>query len=288
MSQAIWTIREVMKTSKDYLTQKGISNSRLDVELLLSHALAVERIKLYTDFDRPLTVDERSAFKNLLYRRANHEPVAHILGEAGFMGHIFKVTKDTLIPRPDTEILVELALGYLPEGRPLSVLDIGTGTGCVGISLLKARQSVEVESWDICEKSLQVARFNAERMNVDSRYTLRIASALDESSYKNRFDLIVSNPPYIAPNEKDEMDREVLKYEPHAALFGGSDGLIFYQCIARYCRSILSSSGRLVLEIGWKQAEHVKRILSDNDYTDIEIHKDLNDRSRVITGIYKL
>lgn len=287
MNETVWTIREIMKVSKEYLQNKGVDNPRLDVELLLSRSLDIERIKLYTDFDRPLSPEERASFKSLLYRRANHEPIAYILGEAGFMGHLFNVTRDTLIPRPETEHLVEHTLALLPASGSLRILDIGTGSGCVGLSLLKLRQDLTVETWDVCENALAVATLNAERLGVQDRFFPRLASALESSSYVGEFDLIVSNPPYIASGEKADMTRGVLEYEPYRALFAEHNGLLFYEAIAANSRRILKKDGNLALEIGWKQADSVSQILSKFGYKDIKIEKDLGFRDRVVLATWQ-
>lgn len=282
MNQTSWTISAVMKSAGDYLVSKGIENPRLDIELLLARSLGVSRLDLYLKYDQPLSKDERDQFKLLLFRRATNEPAAYILGEAGFMGHIFKVNKHTLVPRPDTEILVEETLKFIPNSMPFRLLDIGTGTGCIGISLLTRRKELFVESWDISEDTLQTARLNACELGVGDRFEPKFASALQSEFYREFFDGVVSNPPYIDISEKDSLDPTVKDFEPHAALFAENEGLLFYEKISAYSAKIIRPGGFIAFEIGWKQAEAVKDILRKNGFANINVTKDFGGRDRVV------
>jgi len=292
MSEVVWTIAEVVKSSVEFLTKKGISHSRLDVELMLAKCLGKKRIDLYLEYDRPLTVAERSDFKAFLFRRGNHEPAAYILEEAGFMGLMYKVSRDTLIPRPDTELLVEETLKLLPGSKACRILDVGAGTGCVGISLLKLRSDLRVETWDISDRAMAIAKWNGESLGVGDRYTLKLKSALEESSYvdkaeesfEGKFDGIVSNPPYITPKEYQNLDATVKDYEPKLALIAEQDGLEFYNALARHAPKIISPQGFMALEVGWTQAQDVARILKENGFKDIKIFKDLGSRERVVAA----
>jgi len=284
MSDVVWTIANVLKSSIEFLTKKGIPNPRFDAELMLAKCLGFKRINLYLEYDRPLTVNERNDFKALLFRRGCHEPAAYILEEVGFMGYMFKVSKDTLIPRPDTELLIEEALKLLPSAEPSKILDIGTGSGCVGISLLKLRQDLEVETWDISEKALGIARENALNLGVLERYTPVLKSALLEDSYQGKFDGIVSNPPYISVKDFESLDATVKDFEPKIALFADHQGLQFYEVIAKNAPHVLRSQGFLAFEVGWTQAAEVAQILERHGFKNLKITKDLGNRERVVSA----
>ncbi len=284
MNDVVWTIANVLKSSIEFLTKKGVPNPRFDAELMLAKCLGFKRINLYLEYDRPLTVSERSDYKALLFRRGNHEPAAYILEEAGFMGYMFKVSKDTLIPRPDTELLIEETLKLLPNSGARTILDIGTGSGCVGISLLKLRADLEVETWDVSEKALAIAQSNALELGVAERYKLTLKSALVEEAYQGEFDGIVSNPPYIAVTEFENLDSTVKDFEPKTALLADQNGLQFYKFIAKNAQKILRPSGFVAFEVGWTQAAEVGQILDQNGFKHIKITKDLENRERVVSA----
>ena len=284
MNQTNWTISAVMKSAKDFLAAKGIENPRLDIELLLAKSLGISRLDLYLKHDKPLSKEERDQFKLLLFRRAANEPAAYILGEAGFMGHLFKVNRHTLVPRPDTEVLVEECLKYIPESTSFRLLDIGAGTGCIGISLLMRCENLFVESWDIHEDTLEIAQWNAGALGVSDRYEAKIASALQSESYNRTFDAVVSNPPYIDINEFDSLDSTVKDFEPYAALVADQGGLLFYEKISASSSKIIRPGGFIAFEIGWNQGEPVREILERNRFVNIKITKDLGSRDRVVTA----
>ncbi len=284
MNDVVWTIANVLKISIEFLTKKGVPNPRFDAELMLAKCLGFKRINLYLEYDRPLTVNERNDYKALLFRRGGHEPAAYILEEAGFMGYMFKVSRDTLIPRPDTELLIEETLKLLPISGARKILDIGTGSGCVGISLLKLRGDLEVDTWDVSEKALAIAKANALELGVAERYRPILMSALVEGSYQGEFDGIVSNPPYIAATDFENLDTTVKDFEPKMALLADQNGLQFYEVIAKNAPKVLAPSGFVTFEVGWTQAGEVAQLLDQNGFKNIKITKDLGNRERVVSA----
>jgi release factor glutamine methyltransferase len=285
MSQQIWTIKDVIDWSIPYLKEKGSPSARLDAELLLSDVLACRRLDLYLDHHKPLNQDERTAFRDRIRRRSQGEPVAYILGRKEFFGHEFSVGPATLIPRPETEHLVELLLRSFPEDAELTGLDVGTGTGCIAISLKKARPRWTIKAWDISREALGVAAKNAEKLAAPIELEQR--DALQEQSWSaapHAFDFIASNPPYIADSERSELAASVVRYEPALALFAEEKGLIFYRKLAQKAARSLRKGGKIFLEIGSTQASDVCLLLEESGWQDIAVHQDLAGLDRVITA----
>jgi len=288
LDQEIWTIKRVLKSSFDWLKAKNSDpycNHRLDSEVMLSDVLGVDRMQLYLDLDRPLNKDERDRYRALLMQRGMGVPVAQIIGHRDFYRHRFIVTKDTLIPRADTECLVEAAIAQLRPLEMPKVLDIGTGSGCIGISIAAAIPNARIEAWDVSEEALVVARSNAERLGF-SNINFMLRDALSANSYgSERFHMIVSNPPYIPWNEKSLCAAETLNFEPHLALFTGEeDGLTFYRRFAVSGANSLVEGGRIFLEVGHNQAEKVAYLFEGQGWRKIVMIKDLSGRSRVVAA----
>ncbi len=285
MSQQIWTIKDVIDWSIPYLKEKGSPSARLDAELLLCDVLACRRLDLYLDHHKPLNSEERTAFRDRIRRRSQGEPVAYILGRKEFYGHEFSVGPATLIPRPETEHLVEQVLQSFPEDQELKGLDVGTGTGCIAISLKKARPQWSMEAWDVSREALAVAAANAEKLAAS--VTLEQLDALKDQSWSSclhGFDFIVSNPPYIATSERSELPVSVVRFEPALALFAEESGLIFYRTLAQKAAQSLRKGGKIFLEIGSGQASDVCLLLEESGWQDIAVHQDLAGLDRVVTG----
>lgn len=249
--KAIWTPLKIIQWAVPYLTQKGISHARFDVECLIAHALKIDRLKVYLQFDRPLDPDELTLIRELLKRRTLHEPIQYILGVREFFGHSFKVGPGVLIPRPETEQLVELAIDYLkgiPEEKRL-VLDLGTGSGCIAISVAKAI-SCQVWAVDISDVALGFAQENALNLGI-SLIQWRKGDWFDALQPQDigQFMLILSNPPYIPLNEKDSLESQVRDFEPNLALFGGENGLEAYKSLALSLNQRLLTGGVALLEL---------------------------------------
>lgn len=255
------------------------NEARIEVQCLLQAVLNVSRAYLMTYPERVLDADESSRYAGLVERRLQGEPVAYLLGEREFFGHAFKVTPATLIPRPDTELLVELALQRIDEMGVRRVLDMGTGSGAVAISIVYARPDLEVVALDASEEALEVAAGNAWALNVRNLRFLHSDwfSALEDG----RFDLIVSNPPYIEANDPH---LQGLRFEPASALVSGMDGLDDIRRIVAGARNHLNSGGWLMLEHGYDQAASVRDLLRQSGFAEVSSARDLSGVERVSMG----
>lgn len=274
-----WTVLKILTWTKEYLAGKGVDNARLEAEWLLCEALSLDRVGLYLNFDKPLQETELSAYRTMVARRAKREPLQHILGNQEFMGLEFKTTAAALIPRHDTEVLVSEALRVLPSAR--SVLDIGSGSGCVAIAIAKNLPAAAVVSVDVCPEALELARRNAEQNGVAVDFR---QGSLFEAVQGEQFDIIVSNPPYIPAAHIATLQPEVRDYEPRKALDGGSDGLDFYRLIIPAAPGHLNSRGWLLLEVGAGQSCAVTEMFAKNGFSAIFSAKDPGGIDRVVAG----
>ena len=282
-----WTIRDLMKVSIDHFQKKGIENARLNVELLLAHALALPRIQLYVNFDKPLTQSELEQVRALFERRLKREPVQYIIGTAGFMGLTFKVDPRVLIPRPETETLIEQAIFVAhttEKHRPLEILEIGTGSGNIAVSLAKFIKDSHITTLDVSKDALQLARENATTYHVESQIDFFLFDIFEDVSsiLKPAYDLMISNPPYIARDEWEELQPEVRQFEPATALTDNGDGLIFYRRIAELAPKYLREDGKILVEVGSEQAPHVAAILRESGFPALAVVDDLQEIPRVI------
>lgn len=253
------TVLEIIKRSSDYLEKRGVESPRLQIELLLAHVLKVPRLKLYLDFERALSEQQLTAVRQLVKRRAEREPLQYIVGATSFCGLEIEVNPDVLIPRPETEQLVEQASTFLEEcaNRAPRVLDFGTGSGAIAIALASKFPNADITAIDASPSALTRARGNAERNNT----RIHFQHAEDFASFgPNTFDLIISNPPYIPSAEIDTLQPEVRDHEPRLALDGGPDGLHFHRLIAEQARACLKSLGRLIVELGFGQAQAAEKV----------------------------
>ena len=252
-----WTIRSVLSWSKQYLDDKGIETPRIDTEVLLAKALGIKRIGLYLDMDRPLIKDELGAYRELLRRRAQKEPTAYILGEKEFYSRSFLVNKHVLIPRPETEILVEQAIQRAPQNG--HILELGVGSGAAIISVLAEREDLTGIGSDISAQALAVAQENAQAHGVAARVRFFVGKGF--SAMRAQFPLIIMNPPYISLEEAKGLQEDVILYEPHSSLFGGNDGLDIIKEILMNVRDHLSSGGVFVMETGYRQKDAVEDLV---------------------------
>jgi release factor glutamine methyltransferase len=253
------TLIDVLRLSTTYLGDHGSSSARLDSELLCAQALGLRRLDLYLQFDRPLDAEELTSIRELVRRRGKGEPVAYITGTREFYGRPFTVTPDVLVPRPDTETLVQRADAFLRArpGAELRVADIGTGSGCIAITLAAEIPGMQVVATDVSPAALGVARANAAALGIDVSFLeCSWAGGLD-----GRFDLIVSNPPYVTTEELEAVDRDVRDFEPRGALFGGDDGLDAYRALLTSVRDHVTT-GRLMLEVDPRHAQGVAALIS--------------------------
>ena len=253
-----WTIGRVLSWTKQYFADKGVEQARLDAEVLLSHVLGMDRLHLYVHFDQPLLPEELAAFRAMVLRRAAREPVAYILGCKEFMGLEFFVSPDVLVPRPDTELLVEACEARLQGVAQARILEIGPGSGAVVISLLKRQPQWQAAAVELSQPAAQVVRKNAKRHEVEARLQL-YEGDLFAPVPEQQFDAVVSNPPYIPEADLADLQPEVHR-EPRMALAGGADGLDFYRRLIREGGAYVREGGWLLLEVGSGQAQGVAQL----------------------------
>jgi release factor glutamine methyltransferase len=280
-----WTVRRIIDWTTAHLKKHGSDTPRLDTEILLAHARGCRRIELYTRFDDVLSERERSAMRDLVRRRAQSEPVAYLVGHREFFGLEFQVTPAVLIPRPDTETLV---VEILDLAKPLTaprILDIGTGSGCIAIAAAVNQTTAQITATDASDAALTVARENAQKHQVLDRINFRSGDLFGPIEQEELFDIIVSNPPYIADHEKETLQNDVRKYEPYEALFAGPSGFELLFRLIDEAPSHLVEGGTLLLEISPEQSAAVAgRMDSSGKYQDIRVVKDLPGLARVVRG----
>jgi release factor glutamine methyltransferase len=278
-----WTIGEVLQWTARFFGDKGIANSRLDAEVLLAHVLKTDRLRLYVDFHKPLQPEELLTYRMLIKQRTQRIPVAYLTGNKEFMGLSFYVCPAVLIPRSDTEILVEALLARTSKTQHVQIVDVGSGSGAIVVSFLRNRPHALGIAVDISKEALDIAQTNACRLGVAERLRL-ICGDLLEPMLSKKVDIIVSNPPYIPTEDIKGLEQEV-QNEPVVALDGGSDGLNCYRKLIEQSREVLSSGGILAFEVGIGQAEQVAALIRETGvYTDIEVIKDYGGIERVVIG----
>ncbi len=278
------TVLEVIQRSTEFLGRKGVESPRLQVELLLAEVLKMPRMKLYLNFDRVLAAGELDALREMVRRRGEREPLQHIVGHAPFCGMEFAVNRDVLVPRPETELLVEEGLKVLATlPAPRTVLDFGTGSGCVAIAIAsRAPDGTTVHALDVSEAALAVARGNAVRLGLAERVQFHGGDGFTALPAGMRFDLLVSNPPYIPRGEIATLEPEVRDYDPHSALDGGADGLDFYRRLADEGRARMKPGGWMLLEFGDGQHVTVAPIFQDRGWRVDQVLKDFTGRERIL------
>ncbi len=247
----------MLQWGTSYLSEKGFDESRLTIELLLSHVLRLKRIQLYTSFDKPLTDGELASFKTLLQRRLQHEPLQYIIGTTDFMGIEFFIDRRVLIPRPETEVLVEQAVRHANDhfsGGEIRILDIGTGSGCIAVSLAARLNNATVAAFDKSSDAVVVARLNAEKNGVDKRVAFSVLDVFDisEADFPSKFTIVVSNPPYISKAEFTNLQPEIKEFEPPLAVTDDGDGLSFYRRISKIGRALLEPRGAVFVEFAYR------------------------------------
>ena len=278
----VWTIGSIIKWTEQYFQDKGVDSPRLDAEVLLSHVLQKERIYLYIHFDEPLEAAELAAFREMVKKRVQRIPVAYIVGAREFMGLRFAVSPAVLIPRPDTEILVEAVIERLKDKSQIKFVDIGTGSGAIVLSLLHYLPLACAVAVDISQDALAVATENAETLLVKDRVDF-YQGDLYEPLAAEKFDAIVSNPPYIPNADIAELEPEVKEFEPYGALAGGLDGLDFYRRLIADGSDRLKDGGFMAFEVGINQAQAVAALAESMPiFEKVEILKDYAGIERVV------
>lgn len=279
----IWTIRKVLTWTTQHFEKRKVDAPRLTAEVLLAHVLKTGRVRLYVDLDRPLDKDELATFRALIERRMAGEPTQYLTGVREFYNRPFKVDPRVLIPRPETELLVEACLQRLPKDAPSRVLDVCVGSGCIAISIAAERPQATVLATDLSPDACALARENAEALKVADRVTILQGSLFTPLPPDARFDVVVSNPPYIATAEIDTLSAEVRR-EPRMALDGGPDGLVLIRRVAEGARGHLVPGGLLAMEIGETQGAALVAVLQAAGYVDVRVEKDLERRDRMAFG----
>lgn len=285
-----WTIQKLLSWIAGYLTQKGVDSPRLSAELLLCHILKLERIQLYTFFDRAVDKPQLDALHALVKRGGEHEPIAYLVGRCEFYSLPLTITRDCLIPRPETELLVERAVDFLRKRPgPQDMLDLCTGSGCIAAAIAKNAATAKIVATDICDAALSVAARNIEAFKLTERVRLLCGDLFDpvvKGIDAAAFDLIVSNPPYVSDAEYEKLDKNVKDFEPKKALLAGVDGLDVYRRVIAQAGEFLKPDGALMLEIGYAQGPAVKGLLEQaGGFRQVRIEKDFANNDRIVTAL---
>jgi release factor glutamine methyltransferase len=277
------TVLEVLQRSTDFLKKRKIDNARLNAEHLLAHSLGKKRIELYLEFERELNESELAGPREMVRRRGEGEPLQHLLGTVEFCGNVFKIDKRAMVPRPETEELVEHLKAEGGGRRAETILDVGTGSGVIALSLAAAFPDANVSAVDVSAEALALARENAERLGLTSRVQFREGNLLE--NIPERFDLIVANLPYISMQDRQSLAREVL-HDPEVALFGGIRGDEIIRELIEQAPSHLQRNGLLALEIGLGQSEPLTELLGQKKFHDIETKRDYQSLPRFLLARY--
>jgi release factor glutamine methyltransferase len=279
------TVLDVLNKATEFLNSKGIDSARLNAELLLANILNCKRLDLYLMYDKPLKQDELDLFREYLKRRSTFEPFQYIIGKVEFYGLELKISNDVLIPRPETEILVETIINSYNKRRELNILDIGCGSGNISIALGVNLNNANVTGIDISKEAIELAQENTQRHNCSDRVSFIKEDILKvhENEYSG-FDIIVSNPPYVSEKDYANVQLEIKNYEPDFAVTDFADGYKFYVKIIYLAQHILKPHGKLFFEIAKGQSEKVKELLKQSNFQNISINKDYREIDRVISG----
>ncbi len=278
------TVLEAIQKSAEFLAKKGVDSPRLQTELLLAHLLKMPRMKLYLNFERVLTATETDALREFIKRRAAREPLQHITGSTSFCGYEIAVSRHVLVPRPETELLAELGWQFLStlNPQPSACLDFCTGSGCIAIALAAKCPGAKIVATDISADALALAKANAARNNVAERVEFPEGDRFKTLSDDARFDLIISNPPYIPSAEIATLQPEVRDFDPRLALDGGKDGLEFYRLIASQAKDFLKPGGKVMVEFGDGQAEAIGKIFESEKWIVEAVQEDYSHRARIL------
>ena len=281
------TLGTLMTEAVAALRDAGIENARMDARILLSDAAGVDSSRIAAWPEDTVTMDKANTFRNMVARRLKHEPVSRILGQRDFWRHSFRLSPETLDPRPDSETIVELALDWLEDANAPTVLDFGTGTGCLLLSIIGDLQNASGLGVDISEGAVTCARENANRLGLADQVEFRVSdwdSAITDAERKAGFDLIVSNPPYITQADMEKLSPEVRQYDPRLALTDEGDGLGAYRILSQAAFSLVKPAGFVIFEIGQGQEKDVARLLVEAGFVGIEYREDLGGIVRCVAA----
>lgn len=272
--------QEILNYGSRILKLNNIKSYNLDSELLLSSTLKIDRSNILLNLDKEIKIREKSFFLNLIKRRKKSEPIAYIIGYKEFWKEKFKVNRNVLIPRPETEILVEQVINELNVNSKKRILDIGTGSGCIILSILKERKKCIGVGIDISKNAIKLAKYNAKIQHIKNR--IKFFNTDIDNFYSNNYDLIISNPPYIDLNKIKDLDKDIKNHEPMIALEGGIDGYEKIRLVIKKSSNLIKKKGKLFLEIGFDQARETLRILNIYGFYNNKIVKDLSKKNRCI------
>lgn len=278
------TVLEAIQKSTEFLAKKGVESPRLQTELLLAHLLKMPRMKLYLNFDRVLTAPETDGLREFIKRRGQREPLQHIVGSTSFCGYEITVSRHTLIPRPETELLAEAGWKFLSTRnlQPSTALDFGTGTGCIAIALAAKCPNAKITALDVSADALALAKQNALQNKVAEQIEFFQSDGFAALKSGIEFNLLVSNPPYIASAEIETLDPEVKDFDPRGALDGGADGLDFCRRLAAQAKPFLRVDGKIMLEFGDGQADDIKKIFEGEKWIVEAVLDDYSQRARIL------
>lgn len=282
------TVLDVIKLSTEYLQKKGVESPRANAEILLAEILKCKRLELYLAFDKPLAENEIQIYREAIRKRGLRIPLQYIVGNVEFYGLKLIVNENVLIPRPETELLVEKIINESDKSASLKILDIGVGSGNISLSILKNLPNTNVVSIDISESALGVAKQNAELNSLLDRIELKLFDIMNgDLNSLGKFDLIVSNPPYVSVSDFESLEPELKVHEPRIALTDNSNGVSFYKNIIEVSDQILSKHGKIYFELGMGQSQQVKNLFEQKGFVNITITKDYSGIDRIICGELK-
>jgi len=282
------TVLDVIKLSTDYLQKKGVESPRANSEILLAEILKCKRLELYLSFDKPLAESEVQVYREAIRRRGLRIPLQYIVGNVEFFGLKLIVNENVLIPRPETELLVEKIINESVKSTSLKILDIGVGSGNISLSILKNLPNTNVVAIDISQIALEVAKQNAELNSLQDRIELKHFDIMkDDLNILGKFDLIVSNPPYVSENDFESLEPELKVHEPRIALTDNSNGISFYKRIIEVSDQILGRNGKIYFELGMGQSDIVKKLFEEKGFSNINVTKDYSGIDRIICGELK-
>jgi len=280
------TVLHAINISTDYLEKKGIESPRMNAEILLADILKCKRLELYLMYDRPLTENEQNKYREYLKRRSTFEPAQYIIGTVEFYGLEFKVSPTVLIPRAETEILVEAVINSVNKEDKLNIMDIGSGSGNISIAVAVNLPNAYVTGIEISESAIKLAEENLKKYDCDERVSFLNYDILNVNRDEfSDIDIIVSNPPYVSKNDYGKIQKEILNYEPDIAVTDFQDGFKFYRKIISLSEQVLKPNGKLFLEIAQGQSKTINDIMKENNFKDISIVQDYRKIDRVISGV---
>ena len=278
-------IEIAIKNAYRALKKKDIRSALLDSELLLSKVIKKDRKFIFLNLDKEISQSDQNNFKDLIIERSKGKPLAYLTGIKSFWNYDFRINEKVLIPRPDTEIIIEQVLDIYKNKDNVNFLEVGIGSGCIGLSILKEKRFFKATGVDLSQDCIEICRYNANRLGVGDRLKL-LKSDVDNLIF-HKYDLIISNPPYIKKIDLNKLDKEIKNYEPKLALDGGLEGLSVIRKVIRKSSNLLKTNGKLILEIGHDQREQVRKMLNDNNFYIDRITKDLAKNDRCIISIKK-